>query len=64
MVQIGDEKEDGEKAQFASLQNNQSIGSITLEEALALFKLPRTLGEYNSEIVKANAGRFGPYIQV
>ena len=64
MVQIGDEKEDGEKAQFASLQNNQSIGSITIEEALALFKLPRTLGEYNSEIVKANAGRFGPYIQV
>ena len=64
MVQIGDEKEDGEKAQFASLQNNQSIGSITLEEALALFKLPRTLGEYNSETVKANAGRFGPYIQV
>ena len=64
MVQIGDEKEDGEKAQFASLLNNQSIGSITLEEALALFKLPRTLGEYNSEIVKANAGRFGPYIQV
>jgi len=64
MVQIGDEKEDGEKAQFASLQNNQSIGSITLEEALALFKLPRILGEYNSETVKANAGRFGPYIQV
>ena len=64
MVQIGDEKEDGEKAQFASLQNNQSIGSITIEEALALFKLPRTLGEYNSETVKANAGRFGPYIQV
>jgi DNA topoisomerase-1 len=64
MVQIGDEKEDGEKAQFASLQRDQSIGSITLEDALDLFKLPRTLGEFNTEIVKANAGRFGPYIQV
>lgn len=64
MVQIGDEKEDGEKAQFASLQRDQSIGSITLEDALDLFKLPRTLGEYNSETVKANVGRFGPYIQV
>ncbi len=63
MVQIGQESEDGEKPQFASLRNGQSIGSITLEEALELFKLPRTLGEYQELIVKANVGRFGPYIQ-
>lgn len=63
MVQIGDEKEDGEKPQFASLQKNQSIGSITLEDALELFKLPRTLGEFEDLVVKANVGRFGPYLQ-
>ena len=64
MVQVGDEQEDGEKPLFASLQKNQSIGSVTLEEALDLFKLPRTLGEYDGETVKANVGRFGPYIQI
>ena len=64
MVQIGDEKEDGEKARFASLQKTQSIGSITLEEAMELFKLPRHLGEHEGQAVKANSGKFGPYIQV
>lgn len=63
MVQVGDEQEDGEKPQFASLQKNQSIGTITLEEALDLFKLPRTLGEFEDQVVKANIGRFGPYVQ-
>jgi len=63
MVQVGDEQVDGEKPQFASLRPNQSINSITLEEALELFKLPRTLGEYEGLVVKANVGRFGPYIQ-
>lgn len=63
MVQIGDEQTDGEKPQFASLQKDQSIGSITLEQALELFKLPRTLGEFENQVVKANVGRFGPYIQ-
>lgn len=63
MIQIGDEQEDGEKPVFASLRKNQSINSITLEEALDLFKLPRTLGEYEGLVVKANVGRFGPYIQ-
>lgn len=63
MVQVGDEQTDGEKPQFASLQKDQSIGSITLEEALELFKLPRTLGEFEDLVVKANVGRFGPYIQ-
>ena len=63
MVQVGDEKEDGEKPKFASLRANQSINSITLAEALDLFKLPRTLGEYEDQVVKANVGRFGPYVQ-
>ncbi len=63
MVQIGDEQVDGEKPQFASLQKNQSIGTISLEEALELFKLPRTLGEFEDQVVKANVGRFGPYVQ-
>lgn len=63
MVQIGDEKEDGEKPVFASLRSEQSINSITLEQALDLFKLPRTLGEFEDLVVKANVGRFGPYIQ-
>ncbi len=63
MVQVGDEKEDGEKPQFASLRGEQSINSITLEDALELFKLPRTLGEFEDLTVKANIGRFGPYLQ-
>lgn len=64
MVQIGDEQVDGEKPKFASLRATQSINSITLEEALDLFKLPRTLGEMEDLPVKANVGRFGPYIQL
>lgn len=64
MIQIGDEAEDGEKPQFASLRGNQSISTITLEDALELFKLPRTLGEMDGQAVKANVGRFGPYVQV
>mgnify|MGYP002344040070 FL=1 len=64
MVQIGDEQVDGEKPEFASLRANQSINSITLEEALDLFKLPRTLGEMEGQPVKANVGRFGPYVQL
>lgn len=63
MVQVGDEKEDGEKPQFASLRGEQSINTITLEDALELFKLPRTLGEFEGLTVKANVGRFGPYLQ-
>ena len=63
MIQVGDELVDGEKPQFASLQKDQSIGSINLEEALELFKMPRTLGEFEELAVKANVGRFGPYIQ-
>ena len=64
MVQVGDEQEDGEKPQFASLQKDQSIQSITLEEAMELFKLPRELGQFEDKVVKANVGRFGPYVQI
>lgn len=62
MIQIG-ETEDEEKPRFASLRKGQSIDSISLEEALELFKLPRTLGEYKGEKVDANIGRFGPYVR-
>lgn len=64
MIQIGDEKADGLKPQFASLQAAQSINNITLEEALKLFELPKVLGEHESEVVKVNIGRFGPYVQI
>ena len=62
-VQIGD-KEDEEKPIFASLKKDQRIDSISLEEALDLFQLPRTLGETSEGYaIKANVGRFGPYLQ-
>ncbi|OSY87362.1 DNA topoisomerase I [Tenacibaculum holothuriorum] len=62
MVQIG-EATDEEKPKFASLQGDQTLSSITYEEAMDLFKLPKTLGDYESkEVVVAN-GRFGPYIK-
>lgn len=64
MVQIGDEQTDGEKALFASIMKTQSINTITLEEALELFKLPRILGDFEGETVKVNTGRFGPYAQL
>jgi DNA topoisomerase I len=64
MVQVGDEKVDGEKALFASLQPNQSIGNISLEDALKLFQLPRVVGQYEDQDMKVNNGRFGPYVQV
>jgi len=61
MVQIGVANET-EKPRFAQLNKGQSISSITLEEALELFKLPRTLGEYEGEDVSVGTGRFGPYV--
>ena len=63
MVQIGDVS-DEEKPRFASLRKDQSIETITLDEALKLFELPRTLGEYEGEEVIVNAGRFGPYVKL
>ena len=62
MVQLG-VQDDEEKPRFASLTKGQNIDSITLEEALDLFKMPRVLGEFEEKPVKANIGRFGPYVQ-
>jgi DNA topoisomerase-1 len=64
MIQIGDEKEDGEKPLFASLKKDQSISTLTLEDALNQFKLPRILGSFENQEIKANNGRFGPYVQL
>ena len=61
-VQIG-QAEDEEKPQFASLMKGQSIESISLEDALKLFSLPRTVGEINGKPVTAAIGRFGPFIK-
>lgn len=62
MVQIGGQDED-DKPQYAKLRSSQRLSTITLDEALELFKLPRVLGEYEDKVVKANIGRFGPYVQ-
>ncbi|MGZ3838337.1 MAG: type I DNA topoisomerase [Flavisolibacter sp.] len=62
MVQIGS-TEDEVKPRFARLKPNQSIETISLDEALDLFKLPLTLGEYEGQEVAVNTGRFGPYIK-
>lgn len=61
MVQIGT-AEDEEKPRFAQMKKGQSMETITLEEALELFKLPRTLGEYEGKTVSVGVGRFGPYV--
>lgn len=62
MVQIG-EATDEEKPRFASLQGSQTLNSITIEEALDLFQLPKSLGDYEgNEVIVAN-GRFGPYVK-
>ncbi|MDG1331983.1 MAG: type I DNA topoisomerase [Crocinitomicaceae bacterium] len=63
MVQLGDEQVDGEKAEFASLRKDQSINSITLDEALELFQFPKTVGEYEDMEVVVAEGRFGPYVR-
>ena len=62
MVQMGDTADTEDKAKFAKLKTDQSIETITFEEAMDLFKLPRTLGEFEGESVLINIGRFGPYI--
>ena len=65
LAQLGEtsEDEDAEKPKFASLQPGMHIETITLEEALKLFKLPRQLGEYEGKVVTVAIGRFGPYIR-
>jgi DNA topoisomerase-1 len=62
MVQIGESYADA-KPRYARLQSDQFIDSITLEEALDLFRLPRTLGEWNGKDVTVGVGRFGPYVR-
>ena len=62
MVQVGTAEEE-EKPLFASLLPEHSLASISFEEAMELFKLPRDLGKYESEEISANVGRFGPYVK-
>ena len=61
VVQIGS-ADDSEKPRFAQMPADKSMETITLEEALELFKLPRTVGEYEGKTVTIGAGRFGPYV--
>ena len=65
VVQIGTREEVGEdgKPRFANLQPGQSMETITLEDALKLFELPKTLGEYQDEPVSIGSGRYGPYVK-
>ncbi len=62
MVQIGTVEEE-EKPLFASLLPDQSLNTITYEEAMELFDLPRQLGNYKGEEIEANIGRYGPYVR-
>jgi DNA topoisomerase-1 len=62
VAQIGDSG-NGEKPRFASLNKNQLIETITLEEALELFRLPRSLGDFEGDEIVVGKGRFGPYIR-
>ncbi len=66
VIQIGDREEikEGEKPRFANLKPGQSLETITYEEAMELFKLPRTVGDYNGEEIIVNTGRYGPYVKV
>jgi DNA topoisomerase-1 len=62
MAQLGEGSEE-EKPKFASLRKGQSIESITLDEAIDLFKLPRQVGQYEAKVVTVAIGRFGPYVR-
>ncbi len=62
MVQIGS-VEDDEKPKFASLSPDQNMETLTYDEAMALFDLPKKLGEYKGEAVEVNNGRYGPYVR-
>jgi DNA topoisomerase-1 len=65
VVQIGDRDElpEDEKPQFANLKRGQSMETVTFEEAMDLFKLPKTIGEYEGKEVTIGRGRFGPYVK-
>ncbi len=64
MAQLGETptEEDGEKPKYAKLRPNQRLETITLEEAIELFKMPKDLGEYEDKKVTVGIGRFGPYV--
>lgn len=62
MAQIG-HTDDEEKPRYAKLRSDQKLETITMEEALDLFKLPRKLGEFEDKVVTAAIGRFGPYVR-
>lgn len=65
MLQLGAAEEGGEKPQFAPMPAGRKVETVTLDEALHAFKLPRTVGETtDGKAIKANVGRFGPYIQI
>ena len=63
LVQLGDTSND-EKPRFASMKKGQSMETITLEEALALFELPRTVGQFEGHDVIVSIGKFGPYVRL
>lgn len=63
IAQLGEATEEGAKPQFASLRAGQHLETITLEDALELFKFPRTLGDYEGKTVTVAIGRFGPYVR-
>ncbi|MFT6716514.1 MAG: DNA topoisomerase-1 [Saprospiraceae bacterium] len=65
MVQLGEtpENDDDPKPKYAGLRKEQSLSSVTFEEALDLFKLPKVVGEFNGKDLKVAIGRFGPYVQ-
>lgn len=65
VIQIGapDELDEGEKPRYANLRHGQSMETITYEEALKLFELPKELGEYEGKEVVVGVGRYGPYIR-
>ncbi|MGB4839522.1 MAG: type I DNA topoisomerase [Saprospiraceae bacterium] len=66
VIQIGDREEvaEGEKPRFANLKPGQSLETVSFDEAMELFKLPRILGKFKGEEVTVNTGRYGPYIKV
>jgi DNA topoisomerase-1 len=63
LAQLGEATEEGEKPQFASLRPGQHLETITIEEAMELFKLPRNLGDFEGKSVTVAIGRFGPYVR-
>ena len=62
LAQIGN-LDDDDKPQYASLGPDQKLETITLDEVMILFQLPKDLGEYEGEVITVNNGRFGPYVK-